>query len=102
MPGFLFQWLGLPLAGLVIGFGAGWKVHDWKDASAELAATRRVVGVVQRQGAIDTSTAAHDQAARDRIQTLTRTLIEKVPVHVTPAADRACVIPLGFVRVHDA
>ena len=44
----------------------------------------------------------HDQAARDRIQTLTRTLIEKVPVHVTPAADRACVVPLGFVRVHDA
>lgn len=39
---------------------------------------------------------------RVRIQTVTRTLIQKVPVYVTPAADDRCVIPTGFVRLHDA
>lgn len=37
-----------------------------------------------------------------RIQTVTRTLIKEVPVYVTPAADDRCVVPLGFVRLHDA
>lgn len=36
------------------------------------------------------------------IQTNTRTIIERIPVSVTEAADVACPIPLGFVRVHDA
>jgi hypothetical protein len=102
MGGFVFQWIGMPLACLAIGFGAGWKVHDWRDASAEVAAVSHVVGVVQTQGAISTAAAVHDQAAQDQIRTLTRTLIEKVPVYVTPAADARCIVPLGFVREHDA
>ncbi|KVQ82165.1 hypothetical protein WK07_11825 [Burkholderia multivorans] len=30
------------------------------------------------------------------------TIIKEVPVYVDREADRACVVPLGFVRVHDA
>lgn len=41
-------------------------------------------------------------AERVRIQTVTRTLIKEVPVYVTPAADDRCIIPTGFVRLHDA
>ena len=31
-----------------------------------------------------------------------KTVVEKVPEYITVASDRACVIPNGFVRVHDA
>lgn len=30
------------------------------------------------------------------------TITKEVPVYVSKAADRACVVPAGFVRVHDA
>ncbi|PRG19633.1 hypothetical protein [Burkholderia multivorans] len=30
------------------------------------------------------------------------TIVKEVPVYVDREADRACVVPLGFVRVHDA
>lgn len=102
MGGLLLKWIFAPLVLFGAGFAAGWTVHDWKDASAQLAATRRVVAVVQAQGAINTRAAATDQAAQDQIRTITQTLIEKVPVYVTPAADARCIVPLGFVREHDA
>ena len=41
----------------------------------------------------------------DRVKVVegrTRTIIKEIPVYVTPAADAGCVIPVGFVRVHDA
>jgi hypothetical protein len=102
MAGLLLKWVLTPLVLFGAGFAAGWTVHDWKDAGAQLAATRRVVAAVQAQGAINTRAAAADQAAQDQIRTVTRTLIKKVPTHVTPAADARCLIPLGFVRAHDA
>lgn len=37
-----------------------------------------------------------------RIETRTVTLIREVPTYVTPAADARCVVPVGFVRYHDA
>jgi len=49
---------------------------------------------------------AYARAGLDRervvIQARTVTLIREVPVYVTPAADARCVVPLGFVRFHDA
>lgn len=30
-----------------------------------------------------------------------KTIVKEVPVYVTPEADAACVVPRGFVRVHD-
>jgi len=41
----------------------------------------------------------------DRVQVVRErgaTLIKEIPVYVTPIADAACVVPAGFVRVHDA
>jgi hypothetical protein len=36
-----------------------------------------------------------------RVQTVTRTLVQKVPVYVPAAADSKCVVPVGFVQLHD-
>lgn len=41
----------------------------------------------------------------DRVEVIEktgRTIIKEVPVYVSEAADRACPVPAGFVRVHDA
>jgi hypothetical protein len=41
----------------------------------------------------------------DRVQTVYlqgKTITKEIPVYVTPEADAACVIPAGFVRIHDA
>lgn len=41
----------------------------------------------------------------DRVQTVYvkgRTITKEIPVYVTPEADAACVVPAGFVRIHDA
>lgn len=41
----------------------------------------------------------------DRVQVVEKagqTIIKEVPVYVPEAADRACVVPAGFVRVHDS
>lgn len=40
----------------------------------------------------------------DRVQTIKergKTIIKEVPVYVTAKADAACVVPVGFVRLHD-
>jgi hypothetical protein len=48
--------------------------------------------------------AAHAQVAAERtaVEVRTRTLIQRIPVHVTPDDDRRCSVNAGFVRVHDA
>lgn len=41
----------------------------------------------------------------DRVQTVYlqgKTITKEIPVYVTPEADAACVVPAGFVRIHDA
>lgn len=35
---------------------------------------------------------------REKAQTITR----EIPIYVTPNADAACTVPVGFVRLHDA
>lgn len=94
----MLKFLALPLTGLVMGFAGGWKVHDWKDAEGAL----KVVGVVQRQGEVSVAAGIGEERAQERVRVVTRTLHEKVPVYVTPEADRRCSVPVGFVRLHDA
>ncbi|MEI2454570.1 hypothetical protein [Lysobacter firmicutimachus] len=38
------------------------------------------------------------QVVRENAQVITR----EIPVYVTPTADAACAVPVGFVRLHDA
>jgi len=92
----------LGAAALGGGFAAGWKVHDWRDAAGQLRAAQAAVHLVQRQAAASQSIAVANQRAEDQVRTVTRRLIERIPVHVTPQIDRAFPLPWGLVRVHDA
>ncbi|HEX3919328.1 MAG TPA: hypothetical protein VHW60_18470 [Caulobacteraceae bacterium] len=94
--------LFLALIAGVGGFAGGWRVHDWRDASAELAASRSALTIGLSQAAISQAVAVRVQASQDRIRTVTRTLIEKVPDYVTPTTDARFPLPWSFVRLHDA
>lgn len=39
--------------------------------------------------------------AKAQIEYRTKLLVKEVPVYVTPAADDRCIVPVGFVRLHD-
>ncbi|HEJ2438996.1 TPA: hypothetical protein SLZ45_000437 [Burkholderia multivorans] len=65
--------------------------RDLRDRTAERDAARRDVKVVTQYV--------------DRVQVVREkgdTIVKEVPVYVDREADRACVVPVGFVRVHDA
>ncbi|MDR9130216.1 hypothetical protein FEP35_04307 [Burkholderia multivorans] len=62
-----------------------------RDRTAERDAARRDVKVVTQYV--------------DRVQVVREkgdTIVKEVPVYVDREADRACAVPVGFVRVHDA
>lgn len=61
-----------------------------KLAEAEARAERVTVKVV-------TEYVDRVRVVREKAQTI----VKEVPVYVTPEADAACVVPRGFVRVHD-
>ena len=92
----------LSVATLAGGFAAGWKIHDWRDAAGQLHAAQTAVRTVQRPAAARQAVAVSDQRTQDQVRTITRRLIEKVPIYVTPQTDRAFPLPWGFVRLHDA
>jgi hypothetical protein len=103
------RWIALALA--VLALLAGVHHHgvtqgrDREKAAQAARLERARKDVVRREARAvqitDTARAGLDRE-RVRIQTRTVTLIREVPVYVTPAADDRCVIPVGFVRLHDA
>lgn len=84
------------------GVTAGVAKERAAEAKRLAAAVKKVAGREVTAGKITDAVKTDHAKERVRIQTVTRTLIQKVPVYVTPAADRACVVNLGFVRLHDA
>jgi len=95
-------WLLPGVAALVAAFAGGWMAHGRRDGATLLHSAQAAVRNVQRQAATSQAIAVRDQRAEDRVRTITRRLIEKVPVYVTPQIDRAYPLPWGFVRLHDA
>ena len=94
---------------LAVGAGSGYKVRDVmaqadsaKAAKAEVRTVERVV--YRERAAADVTERIGTQAAarQAEIRYVTRTIVEKVPEYVTAEADRTCVLPVGFVRLHDA
>lgn len=93
----------------VVGFGGCWWLRDQMAAHDALRAARgqvrqavAVVAKVQKQDAVSAGVGARAEAKVQAVRTVTRTLVEKVPVYVTVQADARCSVPVGFVRLHDA
>jgi hypothetical protein len=109
---FLAGWKGYALVAVIClaaGAAGGWEARDLyadrADGKRAEGRVKTVERIVYRERAADdiTQRIGEESAARQvQIRTATRTIIEKVPVHVTAEADADCVVPVGFVRVHDA
>ncbi len=69
---------------------------------AEEAAARHSARVVAAQSAVAATASLHEAAAQVQIRTVYRTIHDEVHVYVTNASDARCVVPVGFVRIHDA
>lgn len=103
------QRLALALAVVALLFGVHHHGYQAGVAHEKAAQTKRLEAarkkVVKREAkAVAITDQARSSLARERvvIQTRTITLIKEVPTYVTPAADARCVVPVGFVRFHDA
>lgn len=100
-----WRWLALAaLAAALIGFGwtKGVAHVQAKWDAATLRQTLTVAKVRQRQ-AEATVQVVTEYVDRVRIvREKGAEIIKEVPVYVTVEADAACVLPRGFVRLHDA
>lgn len=95
--------------GLMLGAAGTWQVRDWMAAEAEAKQTRadlrgaiRVGERTQQAAVITQDVGAAVETARAETRIVYRTIIERIPVHVTPEIDRDYPVPVGFVRLHDA
>lgn len=96
--------LGLICAGLI--FCAGALVGSWYETRAakdlEIKQLRDAFEQGQAVGTVR-DVVVTEFVERERVIYKTgKTITKEVPVYVTPAADAACTLNRGFVRLHDA
>lgn len=97
--------LGVVAIALALTYRAGVDAGVERQVAAQARreeAARKAVAMVEKGGRAITADVDQQAAARKvEIRTITKTLIEKVPVYVTVEADRRVDVPVGFVRLHD-
>jgi hypothetical protein len=74
-------------------------------AAAERAALHATLARLRAEldAARDTPTLITRYVDRvQHVQAAAHAIRQEIPAHVTPAADAACPVPAGFVRIHDA
>lgn len=95
------------------GFAGGWKARDVLADAAEgrrataaaSGAVRAVTAELQRSATAARVSDAVGRRSAERqtaIRTNTIEILREVPVYVTAQANAGCVVPHGFVRLHDA
>lgn len=88
---------------------AGWKLRDADyqrhlkaDARGALTASEDAREIEGKNEQTSTDIGRQVEEAKTEIQYVTRTIIQKVPEYVTVEADARCVVPNGFVGLHDS
>ncbi|MFD0321969.1 hypothetical protein [Lysobacter gummosus] len=76
--------------------------HNAEERASAAEAARR-----EAEGARDLALASERVVVRyvDRVQVVranAQIITKEIPIYVTPTADAACTVPVGFVRLHDA
>lgn len=91
------------------GAAAAWKIQDGNIGSLKVAhieAQQKAVAaaIAKERAAAKLSADAGRKAEVHQVQirNITRTIVREVPTYVTVEADARCVLPVGFLRVHDA
>ena len=105
----MIAWPYRVLAPAVLGIalvGFGWlKGASYVQAKWDAATTAQQLAQAQAQIRQAEATVQVVTKYVDRLKIVRETgatIIKEVPVYVSPEADAACVLPRGFVRLHDA
>lgn len=86
----------------VAGYASGKASEQGKAKTAEIKQLREAFEQGQAVGTVR-DVVVTEYVDRERVIYKTgKTITKEVPVYVTPAADAACTLTRGFVRVHDA
>lgn len=95
----------------VAALGALLWAHGWlagvasADESAQQAQREQLRQAFEQGQALGTVRDRVVTQYVDRVKVVEKvgqTIVKEIPVYVTAEADRACTVPAGFVRVHDA
>lgn len=87
---------------------AGWKLRDadyQRHLKKDAVETIKVIAAARRIEAAGVEIAHRASTAyaegRTKIETRTRTIIERIPYYVTRQADASCTLPIGLIRLHN-
>lgn len=83
-------------------FGAGHHYAVLQEDKAIAKAEAQAILDTQAQDKITHDADVAQALAQQKIVTQTKTIIQKVPVYVSKKAVDACVVPIGFIRLHNA
>lgn len=91
------------LAALLTGaYQRGWKAREAIAVAEALKASEGARKQEAKAQIITEKVSTRHEAKAVQIRTVYRDIIREVPTYVTVQADAACVLPAGFVRLHDA
>lgn len=94
---------------LALGGAGTWRIMEWRAEAHEAAhaqavaeAEAKTIAAERKMTEISGHAEAALQTARANVQTITKTIVKKVPVYVRAQDDARCAIPRGFILLHDA
>jgi len=76
--------------------------RDLKASQAKLQTARADLRNATRAASVTAAVGADVERRQVVVRYVTRTLIEKVPIYVSPEVDRRYPLPVGLVRLHDS
>lgn len=107
-----WSWLLYVAGAAVIAIGAAWGMHHWDQVaylqlsqSIVVANEKAIIQAVSKQKSADQITAAVEMInlqKQQQVEVVTKTIIRKVPIYVTPQIDIKYPMPCGLVRLLDA
>lgn len=80
----------------------GVKQEQRAEAKRLEAAKVKVAKREVKADAITSKVSTETVKEQARIEYRTKILVKEIPIYVSPAADSRCILPLGWVRLHDA
>jgi hypothetical protein len=100
------------VAALSAGLAGGWQARDviaersearWRQLAAEDQSNQLRTSLRQSidAGRVSADIGARSSARQVEIRTVTNEIIRETPIYVSEASDFACLVPLGFLRLHD-
>jgi hypothetical protein len=85
--------------GLALGAGGTWRVMSWREQAHQTQVVTKTVKQIEKQQVVTEKVVTKYVAVQAKAAAETRSLIQEIPVYVTPQDDARCLVNLGTVRL---